>query len=105
MVRLPLSLYLYHPCRPAGLGNRRLTKGVRGLYDGLTGTLLRQMTYSMMRFAAYDWAKTVVHTGKFLFNSAWVCAKKDRAARRREMRGRVADEQTRQPLSQDTKWH
>ena len=22
------------------------------------------MTYSMMRFAAYDWAKTVVHTGK-----------------------------------------
>jgi len=22
------------------------------------------MTYSMMRFAAYDWAKTVVHTGE-----------------------------------------
>jgi hypothetical protein len=42
-------------------------KGVRGLYDGLTGTLLRQMTYSMMRFAAYDWAKTVVHTGKSVF--------------------------------------
>lgn len=40
-----------------------ICKGVRGLYDGLTGTLLRQMTYSMMRFAAYDWAKGVVHTG------------------------------------------
>ncbi|CAD6576692.1 MAG: Mitochondrial dicarboxylate transporter [Tremellales sp. Tagirdzhanova-0007] len=37
--------------------------GVRGLFDGLTGTLLRQMTYSMARFAAYDWAKGVVHTG------------------------------------------
>lgn len=38
--------------------------GVRGLFDGLTGTLLRQMTYSMTRFAAYDWAKGVVHTGE-----------------------------------------
>jgi dicarboxylate transporter 10 len=37
--------------------------GVRGLYDGLTGTLLRQMTYSMTRFAAYDKAKEVIHTG------------------------------------------
>ncbi|ORY35856.1 mitochondrial carrier domain-containing protein [Naematelia encephala] len=36
--------------------------GVRGLFDGLTGTLLRQMTYSMMRFAVYDWAKEAVHT-------------------------------------------
>ncbi|KAK4686660.1 hypothetical protein P7C73_g3465, partial [Tremellales sp. Uapishka_1] len=36
--------------------------GIRGLFDGLTGTLLRQMTYSMARFAAYDWAKGVVHT-------------------------------------------
>lgn len=40
--------------------------GPRGLYDGLTGTLLRQMTYSMARFAAYDWAKGVVHTGELL---------------------------------------
>ncbi|RXK41793.1 hypothetical protein M231_01028 [Tremella mesenterica] len=39
------------------------TAGIRGLYDGLTGTLLRQMTYSMTRFAAYDWAKGVVHKG------------------------------------------
>ncbi|WVQ95698.1 hypothetical protein IAU59_002797 [Kwoniella sp. CBS 9459] len=37
--------------------------GVRGLFDGLTGTLLRQMTYSMTRFAAYDWAKAEVHKG------------------------------------------
>lgn len=49
-----------------GLRGGWLTRstGIRGLYDGLTGTLLRQMTYSMMRFAAYDWAKGVVHTGK-----------------------------------------
>jgi dicarboxylate transporter 10 len=38
--------------------------GVRGLYDGLTGTLLRQMTYSMMRFAVYDEAKKFVHPGE-----------------------------------------
>ncbi|WRT70519.1 uncharacterized protein IL334_007517 [Kwoniella shivajii] len=37
--------------------------GTRGLFDGLTGTLLRQMTYSMTRFAAYDWAKAEVHKG------------------------------------------
>ncbi|OCF33615.1 hypothetical protein I317_02878 [Kwoniella heveanensis CBS 569] len=39
------------------------SNGVRGLFDGLTGTLLRQMTYSMTRFAAYDWAKAEVHRG------------------------------------------
>jgi len=64
-----LHTYLTQYCWP-GLETeieRRLIKGVRGLYDGLTGTLLRQMTYSMMRFAAYDWAKTVVHTGMSLF--------------------------------------
>jgi dicarboxylate transporter 10 len=38
--------------------------GVRGLFDGLTGTLLRQMTYSTMRFAVYDKAKAAVHTGE-----------------------------------------
>jgi len=43
-----------------------LTLGVRGLFDGLTGTLLRQMTYSMMRFAVYDEAKKAVHTGECL---------------------------------------
>lgn len=40
------------------------TAGVRGLFDGLTGTLLRQMTYSMMRFAFYDKAKAALHTGE-----------------------------------------
>jgi dicarboxylate transporter 10 len=37
--------------------------GFRGLYDGLTGTLLRQMTYSLMRFAAYDHIKGELHQG------------------------------------------
>ena len=49
-----------------------LTLGPRGLYDGLTGTLLRQMTYSMARFAAYDWAKGVVHTGQYLLASGTI---------------------------------
>jgi hypothetical protein len=31
--------------------------GVRGLFDGLTGTWLRQMSYSLCRFWAYDEAK------------------------------------------------
>ncbi|KAH7094074.1 mitochondrial carrier [Auriculariales sp. MPI-PUGE-AT-0066] len=29
-------------------------EGISGLYDGLTGTLLRQFTYSLVRFAAYE---------------------------------------------------
>jgi dicarboxylate transporter 10 len=28
--------------------------GIRGFYDGLTGTLVRQLTYSMARFAIYE---------------------------------------------------
>lgn len=36
--------------------------GIRGLYDGLTGTLLRQMTYSLMRFAVYEDMKVRIHT-------------------------------------------
>ncbi|WOO78766.1 Mitochondrial dicarboxylate transporter [Vanrija pseudolonga] len=38
------------------------TAGIRGLYDGLTGTLLRQMTYSVIRFAVFDEAKAYLHT-------------------------------------------
>lgn len=51
----------YPPC----LSSRwtQLTPGIRGLYDGLTGTLLRQMTYSLMRFAAYDAIKAKLHDG------------------------------------------
>ncbi|ORX41150.1 mitochondrial carrier domain-containing protein [Kockovaella imperatae] len=37
--------------------------GFTGLFDGLTGTLLRQMTYSMMRFAVYDAAKEALQDG------------------------------------------
>ncbi|WVQ85852.1 hypothetical protein IAT38_008020 [Cryptococcus sp. DSM 104549] len=35
--------------------------GPTGLFAGLTGTLLRQMTYSMTRFAAYDYFKDAIH--------------------------------------------
>ena len=30
------------------------TAGLRGLFDGITGTWLRQMTYSMVRLGSYD---------------------------------------------------
>ncbi|KAF6767120.1 Mitochondrial substrate/solute carrier [Kalmanozyma brasiliensis GHG001] len=33
------------------------TEGPRGLYVGLSASLLRQMTYSVTRFGAYDWLK------------------------------------------------
>lgn len=36
--------------------------GVRGLYDGLTGTLLRQLTYSTLRFAVYQKTLAYAHT-------------------------------------------
>ncbi|WWC88747.1 uncharacterized protein L201_003660 [Kwoniella dendrophila CBS 6074] len=36
--------------------------GGRGLYDGLTGTLARQLTYSMGRFAIYETTKSRIHT-------------------------------------------
>lgn len=51
------------PPSPLPLNLRPLTPGFRGLYDGLTGTLLRQMTYSLMRFAAYDHIKAELHQG------------------------------------------
>ena len=39
--------------------------GVRGLFDGISGTWLRQMSYSMCRFWAYDESKKIVGaTGK-----------------------------------------
>jgi hypothetical protein len=38
--------------------------GILGLWGGGTGTLLRQMTYSMMRFAIYDTVKAKIHTGE-----------------------------------------
>ena len=40
------------------------TAGVRGLFDGITGTWLRQMSYSLCRFWAYDESKKIVGAGK-----------------------------------------
>lgn len=40
------------------------TAGVRGLFDGITGTWLRQMSYSMCRFWAYDESKKLIGAGK-----------------------------------------
>jgi hypothetical protein len=37
--------------------------GVRGLFDGISGTWLRQMSYSMCRFWAYDESKKLVGAG------------------------------------------
>lgn len=37
--------------------------GTRGLFDGISGTLLRQMTYSLCRFWAYDQSKKLIHPG------------------------------------------
>jgi dicarboxylate transporter 10 len=39
------------------------TAGARGLFDGISGTLLRQMTYSLCRFWAYEESKKIVHPG------------------------------------------
>ena len=36
------------------------TAGVRGLFDGISGTWLRQMTYSICRFWAYDESKKLI---------------------------------------------
>ena len=40
------------------------TLGVRGLFDGISGTWLRQMSYSMCRFWAYDESKKILGAGK-----------------------------------------
>ncbi|KAG9049921.1 Mitochondrial dicarboxylate transporter [Tulasnella sp. UAMH 9824] len=40
------------------------TAGVRGLFDGVSATLFRQMTYSMCRFWAYDESKKFLGAGK-----------------------------------------
>ncbi|KAG8973148.1 Mitochondrial dicarboxylate transporter [Tulasnella sp. 425] len=39
------------------------TAGVRGLFDGVSATLFRQMTYSMCRFWAYDESKKYLGAG------------------------------------------
>jgi len=40
------------------------TAGIRGLFDGISGTWLRQMSYSMCRFWAYDESKKFLNAGK-----------------------------------------
>lgn len=40
------------------------TAGMRGLFDGITGTWMRQMSYSMCRFWAYDESKKLLGAGK-----------------------------------------
>jgi hypothetical protein len=39
--------------------------GVRGLFDGITGTWMRQMSYSLCRFWAYDESKKMIGAGAF----------------------------------------
>lgn len=47
------------------LTKKKKKKGPRGLFDGISGTWLRQMSYSMCRFWAYDESKKIVGaTGK-----------------------------------------
>ncbi|KAF8574344.1 dicarboxylic acid transporter [Ramaria rubella] len=40
------------------------TAGARGLFDGISGTLMRQMSYSLCRFWAYDESKKLLGAGK-----------------------------------------
>lgn len=40
------------------------TAGIRGLFDGISGTWMRQMSYSMCRFWAYDESKKLLGAGK-----------------------------------------
>ncbi|KDQ08046.1 hypothetical protein BOTBODRAFT_59592 [Botryobasidium botryosum FD-172 SS1] len=37
------------------------TAGPRGLFDGISATLMRQMSYSLCRFWAYDESKKLIH--------------------------------------------
>ena len=48
------------------------TAGVRGLYDGITGTWMRQMSYSICRFWAYDESKKLL--GATPQSPPWVLA-------------------------------
>ena len=48
------------------------TAGFRGLFDGITGTWMRQMSYSLCRFWAYDESKKIF--GANPQSSPWVLA-------------------------------
>ena len=43
------------------------TAGVRGLFDGISGTWMRQMSYSLCRFWAYDESKKIVQAGMYAY--------------------------------------
>ena len=45
------------------------TAGFSGLFDGITGTWMRQMSYSLCRFWAYDESKKIVGAGALLVDS------------------------------------
>jgi len=45
------------------LQNNFRTAGVRGLFDGISGTWMRQMSYSVCRFWAYDESKKLLGAG------------------------------------------
>lgn len=47
------------------------TAGVRGLFDGISGTWMRQMSYSLCRFWAYDESKKLLGAGACFFASAF----------------------------------
>lgn len=42
------------------------TAGVRGLFDGISGTWMRQMSYSLCRFWAYDESKKLIGAGTWV---------------------------------------
>ena len=46
------------------------TAGVRGLFDGISGTWLRQMTYSICRFWAYDESKKLIGASEYTLTAA-----------------------------------
>lgn len=48
------------------------TAGYRGLFDGITGTWMRQMSYSLCRFWAYDESKKLL--GATPQSPAWMLA-------------------------------
>ena len=58
------------------------TAGVRGLFDGISGTWLRQMTYSICRFWAYDESKKLLGAGA----SRLACTSRVRRAERMDSR-------------------
>ncbi|KAF8184766.1 mitochondrial carrier domain-containing protein [Pholiota molesta] len=49
------------------------TAGMRGMFDGISGTWLRQMSYSMCRFWAYDESKKFLGAGRMRLLGTGCC--------------------------------